>query len=107
MKKNPHSIRAPAGLEWRLIRKLPKLLLLGLLALLALWGIVHAWPFDGDPQSIVRKLRTIDYTLIGAAIFHLTMVVTVALGCLIVMIMKGPQYTSDSYPVQDAERPSR
>ncbi len=107
MKKNPDSIRAPAGLEWRLVRKLPKLALLGLLALLVLWGIVHAWHFDGDPQDIERKLRTFNYMLIGAAIFHVTMVITAALGCLIVMIMKGPQYTSDSYPVEDAERPSR
>lgn len=107
MKKNPDSVRAPAGLEWRLVRKLPKLALLGLLALLVLWGIVHAWHFDGDPQDIERKLRTFNYMLIGAVIFHVTMVITAALGCLIVMIMKGPQYTSDSYPVEDAERPSR
>ncbi len=107
MKKNPNSIRAPAGLEWRLIRKLPKYALLGLLALTVLWAVLHAWPFDGDPQDIERKLRTFDYTLVGAAIFYLTMVITAALGCLIVMIMKGPQYTSDSYPVQDADRPSK
>lgn len=107
MKKNPDSIRAPAGLEWRLIRKLPRLTWLGLLALLVLWGAIHAWPLDGDPHQIERKLRTFNYMLIGLAIFHITMVVTVALGCLIVMIMKGPQYTSDSYPVDDAERPSR
>jgi hypothetical protein len=31
----------------------------------------------------------------------------VAIGCVVVMIMKGPQYTSDSYPVQDADRPSK
>ncbi len=106
MKKNPDSIRAPAGLEWRLVRKLPGLTLLGLLALVVLWGAMHAWPFDGEPQDIERTLRTFNYTLIGMAIFHVTMVITIALGCLIVMIMKGPHYTSDSYPVQDAERPS-
>jgi hypothetical protein len=105
MKKNPDSIRAPAGLEWRLFKKLPKLTLLGLLALLALWGAAHAWPFDGDPHAWVRRLRTFDFMLAGMAIFHLTMVATVAIGCLVVMIMKGPQYTADSYPVQDAERP--
>ncbi len=105
MKKNPDSIRAPAGLEWRLFKKLPKLTALGLLALLALWGAVHLWPFDADSHELVRHLRTFDYMLIGMAIFHISMVVTVAIGCVVVMIMKGPQYTSDSYPVQDAERP--
>lgn len=107
MKKNPDSIRAPAGLEWTLFRKLPKLGLAGLLVLLLLWGLSMILPFDGDPQDIARSLRTFNYTLIGLAIFHVTMVLTVAFGCLIVMIMKGPQYTSDSYPVQDADRPAK
>lgn len=105
MKKNPDSVRAPAGLEWKLMKKLPKLCALGLLALLLLWGISLVWPFDGTPRDIDRMLRTFDYALIGLAIFHLTMVLTVAIGCFIVMIMKGPQYTSDSYPVMDSERP--
>lgn len=107
MKKNPHSVRAPAGLEWKLVRKLPTLCLAGLLALLLAWGLALVLPWDGDPQQVARNLRTFNYTLIGLAIFHLTMIFTLALGCLIVMIMKGPQYTSDSYPVLDAERPAR
>ncbi len=107
MRKNPNSVRAPAGLEWRLVRKLPKLCGAGLLLLLLAWGLAAVLPFDGDPQDIARRLRTFNYTLIGLAIFHVTMVLTVAFGCLIVMIMKGPQYTSDSYPVQDAERPAK
>jgi hypothetical protein len=105
MKKNPDSIRAPAGLEWRLMKKLPRLTLIGLLVLLVLWGGVHLWPFEGNPEQVARMLRTFNYTLIGLAIFHVTMVLTVAIGCFIVMIMKGPEYTSDSYPVQDAEQP--
>ncbi len=107
MKKNPNSIRAPAGLEWKLFRKLPTLGLAGLLVLLLAYGLSLVLHFDGDPAEIERGLRTFNYTLIGLAIFHVTMVLTVAFGCLIVMIMKGPQYTSDSYPVQDAERPAR
>ncbi len=107
MKKNPDSVRAPAGLEWKLMKKLPKLTLIGLLGLVAVWGIAQVWPFEGDPEKIAHMLRTFNYVLIGLAVFHVTMVLTVALGCFIVMIMKGPQYTSDSYPVQDAERPKR
>jgi len=93
MKKNPDSVRAPAGLEWRLFKKLPRLAALGLLVLLALWGVSAAWPLDGDAQQVARMLRTFHYTLIGLAIFHVTMVITVAIGCLVVMIMKGPEYS--------------
>lgn len=107
MKKDPHSVRAPAGLEWRLLRKLPKLCFSGLLALLLAWVLPQALPFDGDPQHVARNLRTFNFTLIGLAIVHVTMILTVAFGCLIVMIMKGPQYTSDSYPVLDAEHPAK
>lgn len=105
MKKNPDSVRAPAGLEWKLMKKLPGLCAFGLLALLLLWCVSLVWPFDGNPRDIDRMLQTFDYTLIGLALFHFTMVLTLAFGCFIVMIMKGPQYTSDSYPVVDADRP--
>ena len=30
---------------------------------------------------------------------------TVAIGCLVVMIMKGPAYVADRYPLSDAEQP--
>lgn len=106
MKKNPDSIRAPAGLEWTLFRKLPKLTLLGFLVLGLIWGMARLWPFEGDAIAIAHKLQTFDFALIGLAIFHLTMVVTVAIGCIVVMIMKGPQYTSDSYELQDADKPA-
>ncbi len=107
MKKNSHAVRAPAGLEWRLIKILPKLCFTGLLALLLAWVLSQVLPFNGDSQQIARNLRTFNFTLIGLAIFHVAMILTVAFGCLIVMIMKGPQYTSDSYPVLDAEHPAK
>ena len=71
-----------------------------------MWGLAHLWPFDGDAAFIAHKVQTFDFALIGLGIFHLTMVVTVAIGCVVVMIMKGPQYTSDSYELQDADKPA-
>ena len=106
MKKNPDSVRAPAGLEWRLFRALPKLTLAGLLVLGLLWGLLRVWPLEGNATAVAHKLQTFEFALIGLAIFHLTMVVTTAIGCVVVMIMKGPQYTSDSYALQDAEAPA-
>ncbi len=105
MKKNPDSVRAPAGLEWRLFRKLPCLTVIGFAVLGLAWIALKLWPLEGDAVAIARKTHNFEFALIGLAIFHLTMVLTVAIGCVIVMIMKGPQYTSDSYELQDAERP--
>ena len=105
MKKNPESVREPAGLEWRLFKKLPRLTILGFFVLGVVWLVVDVWATRSDPSALVHKAQTMKYALIGLAIFHLTMVLTVAVGCVIVMIMKGPQYTSDSYELQDADRP--
>lgn len=107
MKKNPDSVRAPAGLEWRLFKKLPRLTLLGFFVLGAAWLFLKRWPMAVDAAVLTHRIRTFEYALIGLAIFHLTMVFTVAFGCVIVMIMKGPQYTSDSYELEDADRPSQ
>jgi hypothetical protein len=33
------------------------------------------------------------------------MVVTVGIGCVIVMVMKGPNYEADSYPISHSDAP--
>ncbi len=105
LQKNPRSIRSASGLEWTLWRKLPLIALLGtalpVLALLAL----HIW---ADPQasaSQARWLQMADFIVGAVVVFHWTMVLTVAIGCVIVMIMKGPGYMADSYPVSHSDQP--
>ncbi|MFZ3219036.1 MAG: hypothetical protein WA174_03330 [Rhodoferax sp.] len=105
LQKIPHSIRSASGLEWTLWRKLPLIALLGtalpLLALLAL----HA---GADPQgsaSQARWLQMADFFVGAVVVFHWIMVLTVAIGCVIVMIMKGPGYMADSYPVSHSDQP--
>lgn len=105
LQKIPHSIRSASGLEWTLWRKLPLIALLGtalpLLALLAL----HV---GADPQgsaSQARWLQMADFFVGAVVVFHWIMVLTVAIGCVIVMIMKGPGYMADSYPVSHSDQP--
>jgi hypothetical protein len=43
--------------------------------------------------------------VIAVLIFHWTMVVTVGIGCVIVMVMKGPSYHADSYPISHSDAP--
>ena len=72
--------------------------LLGLLAL-------HTMTDADANASQARWLQMADYFVGAVLIFHWTMVITVAIGCVIVMVMKGPGYVADSYPVPHADRP--
>jgi hypothetical protein len=36
-----------------------------------------------------------------------TAVLTIAIGCFVVVVMKGPAYVADRYPLQDADEPAQ
>ena len=105
LQKVPNSQRAAAGLEWTLWRKLPWIAALGtalpLLALLAL----HMWAEPQTSAAHARWLEMADFFVGAVLVFHWTMVMTVAIGCIIVMVMKGPAYQADSYPVSHSDQP--
>ncbi|MBU3724142.1 MAG: hypothetical protein FGM18_01360 [Burkholderiaceae bacterium] len=107
MHKHYPVVRHPAGLEWTLFKKIPLLTVVGFAVLGMLWVTALIWPWQSDPKAVDDLIRRIEFALIGAAIFHITMMVTLAIGCVVVLIMKGPRYSADSYPVEDAERPDR
>jgi len=107
MKKHPPDRRYPAGLEWVLLKKLPLLTLTGFAVLVTLGIGVRVWSWEGNAKQIDDLIQRFDFALIGAGIFHITMMVTLLIGCVVVWIMKGPRYTADSYPVEDAERPDQ
>ncbi len=107
MHKHYPVVRHPAGLEWALFKKIPLLTAAGFVVIGLLWAAALFWPWQADAQSTADLIRRIEFALIGAAIFHITMMVTLAIGCVVVLIMKGPRYSADSYPVEDAERPDR
>jgi hypothetical protein len=90
--------RTSAGLEWHLWRRLPAVLawgsaLPGLLAT-ALW-----WSMPAVTSSAAeRAAQTLLYALLGVLLLHWTLVLTLAIGCVVVMVMKGPAYVADAYP---------
>jgi hypothetical protein len=103
--KLPNSRRYPPGLEWRLLRHMPRILLVGTLlpALVAL--AARAWPISGSPQEVATTLGLVDIYAISAVILHWTVVLTVTIACVIVWLMKGPAYVADAYPLPDSDRP--
>jgi hypothetical protein len=98
LRKLPGFQRSPAGLEWRLFRRLPAILAWGtalpLLGVLALWWSSSTDPLAPEDPALMLWM----YQLLGLVILHWTLVLTVAIGCGIVLLMKGPAYAADTYP---------
>lgn len=105
LQKVPHSPRAASGMEWKLWRKLPWIALLGTALPLVALLVLHMLTNSDSSPSQARWLQMADFIVGAVLIFHWTMVATVAIGCVIVMVMKGPSYQADSYPVSHSDRP--
>ena len=104
LKKLPGSVRSASGLEWTLWRKLPLIFLVGTALPLLVLLVVHLLKEDGSTQQL-HSLQIFDYMVVGVVVFHWTAVATLALGCLLVMVMKGPGYVADGFEVSHSDRP--
>lgn len=101
-----HEREVPPGLELTILRKLPAVTLVGSLLPAGLALLVRAMPAAPDVDA-AKHVRTVDIFAIAAEITFLTAMLTVAIGAVVVHIMKGPAYVADAYPVSHADRPAR
>lgn len=105
LKKLSPTRREASGLEWTLWRKLPLILLAGTALPLMVLGLVHLL---ADPQASAQQARWLqlaDYVVGGVVVFHWTMVLTLGIGCVIVIVMKGPGYVADGYTMPYSDKP--
>ena len=100
-----HNRRQPAGLEWVILKRLPRWLLAGTAIPLLMSAMVRLLPSTASAAEIAKYQTGIDILAIAIGITAWTAVFTVAIGCIIVVIMKGPAYVADAYELQDAKRP--
>ena len=105
MFKNPNSVRSPSGLEWRLFKKLPFLALAGVFQFGFLWLLVSRWPWEGTAQQVKATVGRMEFVLIGGLTFYFSMLVAIFFGCVMVIIMKGPEYRADGIALEDSDRP--
>lgn len=106
LKRLPGFQRSPAGLEWALWRKLPHILLWGTALPVGVAGVWHGLAPDLPTPAQERSLLLVDYVAAGAVVLHWTLVLTLAIGCAIVILMKGPAYVADAYPLTDSDHPA-
>lgn len=97
--------RAPAGLEWVLFRRLPRIAIVGtaLGALAVLAARLAFGPTGANDET--RLLHMVEIATASLLVLHWTVVFTVAIGCVIVILMKGPAYVADGYELPDRDAP--
>jgi cytochrome b561 len=102
----PGVSRTPPGVERTVLRTLPTALWSGTLLLCLPSLGIHAWAWLTGSADIFQPLTMIDIYSVSAIILHWTVLFTVAIAAFIVMVMKGPAFVADAYPLDDRDMPS-
>ena len=103
--KKLHERQSPPGLETRLLKRMPLIVLLGSLVPLGLAALVRILPAQPGVDA-AKHIKTVDIFAIATELTFLTAMLTVAIGCIVVHIMKGPAYVWDAYPVEHSDKPA-
>jgi len=104
--KRLHDGCEPPGLERVILRRLPKALIVGTMIPLSLSGLVRVMPRPAGVDA-AKAILDVDIFAFASALTFWAAVLTVAIGCIVVTIMKGPAYVADAYPVAHANRPRK
>ena len=101
--KLPGFQKTPAGAERVILRRLPRIAWIGtvLLLLPSLLARVAIWLEFGSEGPGMPGM--VDIYVISLVILLWTVLFTVGIGAFIVLVMKGPAYVADPYPMNDAD----
>ena len=103
--KIPGFTRSPPGLERSILRVLPRALAAGTLIPLLCLAIAWYFPSPEAGQGVEKYVVDVAISAIAVVVTVWTAVFTLAIGCFIVVVMKGPAYVADPYSLQDADSP--
>lgn len=105
LKKLPGFERSAPGLEWKLLRLLPRICVAGTLLPLSLAVAARLFLTADTPAALERRVQMLDYLLLGLVFSAASLVLTVTIGCVIVWLMKGPAYVADGFEVSHSDQP--
>ena len=100
-----HNKRHPAGLERVILKKIPQILLAGIFIPLFMVFFSRLFPITGTPAEIAKYQISVDILSISLAFMTFSAAFTVTIGCIIVVLMKGPAYVADPYKLEDSDKP--
>lgn len=105
--KLPGFTKTPPGKERVILRWLPRVLLGGSILLALPSPLVRLLLSYRPDLQTATLVTTVDIHVISLEIFFWVAALTVAIGAFVVLVMKGPAYVADAYPLVDAESPGK
>ena len=60
-----------------------------------------------NEAELIRRIQMFDFLMIGLVLFIWSLVMTLAIGCVIVWLMKGPAYVADGYELSHSDKPKQ
>lgn len=100
LKKLPGYQTYAPGLEQKILRELPQIIVMGVLAI-ALPSVLARFLLTHKAQEMI------DILVFATEIFFLGMVMTLAFAAFIIKLSKGPAYVADAYPLIEADKPAK
>jgi hypothetical protein len=91
--------RTPAGKERLVLRFIPRTFFFGTLLLAMPSLLAHLTSDLVDERAIIST----DIYVVSLIILHWTVLLTVGIAAFTVMLMKGPAYVADAYPLHEVE----
>ena len=100
-RKTLHNRRAAPGLERKILRQMPWLVAGNVAVPLLMMGLARV--LSGKPltEAVAKHLMSVDIAAIALGLTFATALLTLVIGCVIVMVMKGPAYVADPYELAD------
>ena len=96
--------REPPGLERSILNKIPVCLAGGTVVPLLMMLFGRWLPTAESAMAAAKNAQIIQFIAYGMIFTVWTAALTVAIGCLVVIVMKGPTYEADSYYMEEPER---
>ena len=97
----------PPGKERWVISQAPAWTILGTLAILMPSILIRVLPTEVHTSGGAASPGFIDILVIATLICYWIAIFTIVIGAYIVVLMKGPAYVADAYPLEDADKPKR
>ena len=94
--KLPGHTQTPSGYEWLVLKKIPRIFLICTALPCAVMLALYL-----SNASINRDQEQVIYLCLGLLFTAWFFIGTVAIGCVVVMIMKGPAYVADPYELPE------